>query len=518
MYFKKFTYLFLFFIAANVVFAQADKIRIILHRPPPNQMDIGDMWNITLTNTTKEDLKIYLTGTATEEKDGLIVEGKSKVFTIKPGKTSYKYNDFTGAEIKYNNSKYKEIMLRLGNVPEGSYTICVTAYEESGDIAGQESCIIQPVKQMGSITLISPEDGGEITREQPILFSWTPLPGAKDYTLRIVEIKGDQSPEVAMKLNRTKWEKSGITTTTTQVSSKLDEDFQGDGDYDYLAWQVKSGEVESETFSLNIKKKNNNTEVSVSETWCGICKARHKTTYDCLFEDLKFVSSNIKVKIKSNKNVTSGKVYLINDQNIKVLEAQIIDNTFEFTDIKSGKYSLQFENVDLNSCLLFGNDSNCNPIDIQLISINNSTNNGENEQAGIIVITCSGGVGNVTEVDGNGNVTSHTDFDCSGSWTVVLTIASPGPFNDNFGNISESEKYISIINNINFHESRDGLKESFKKISKDETKYLQINPNSLKLDVRNNLLHNTCWCWDSEIQKYVKCNCSSQPGIYNKGK
>lgn len=231
-----------------------DKVRIILHRPPPNQMDIGDMWNITLTNTTKEDLKIYLTGTATEEKDGLIVEGKSKVFTIKPGKTSYKYNDFTGAEIKYNNSKYKEIMLRQGNAPEGNYTICVTAFLESGDIAGQENCIIHPVNQMGSITLISPEDGGEITREQPIIFSWTPLPGAKDYTLRIVEIKGDQSPEVAMKTNKPVWEKSGIATTTIQVPYiAIDEPGLKIMDKKKKwGWQVISGEVESDVWAFSI--------------------------------------------------------------------------------------------------------------------------------------------------------------------------------------------------------------------------------------------------------------------------
>lgn len=247
---------------AQNIYSQTDKIRIILKQPPPNQMGVGDMWNITLTNTTKEDLKIYLTGTATEEKGGLIVEGKSKVFTIQPGKTSYKYNDFSGAEIKYNNSKYKEIMLRQGNAPEGNYTICVTAFLESGDIAGQENCIINPVKQMGSITLISPEDGGEITPEQPIIFSWTPLPGAKEYTLRIVEIKGDQSPDVAMKTNKPVWEKSGITTTTTQVPSKIPFGDYG-GDDDYLAWTVISGNVESEVYMFSLQAKN--TSLSSSQ-------------------------------------------------------------------------------------------------------------------------------------------------------------------------------------------------------------------------------------------------------------
>ncbi len=135
--FKTLTVIFMLF--AAVTSLHASKVQIILHSPPPNMLGVGDMWNLTLENTTKSDLKIYVTGTATEEKDGLIIEGKSKVFTIKPGRTNYTYNDFSGAEVKYNNGKYKEIILRTGNAPEGSYTICVTAFEESGEIAGMEN-------------------------------------------------------------------------------------------------------------------------------------------------------------------------------------------------------------------------------------------------------------------------------------------------------------------------------------------------------------------------------------------
>ncbi|MBK8549527.1 MAG: hypothetical protein IPL53_00150 [Ignavibacteria bacterium] len=57
-----------------------NQVDIKLKQPPPNQMGVGDMWNLELNNTSGKDLKIYLTGTATEEKDGLIIEGKSKPF------------------------------------------------------------------------------------------------------------------------------------------------------------------------------------------------------------------------------------------------------------------------------------------------------------------------------------------------------------------------------------------------------------------------------------------------------
>ncbi|MBE2218902.1 MAG: hypothetical protein IAE90_11890, partial [Ignavibacteria bacterium] len=144
--FKTLVVIFMLFAAVTSLHAD-ERIKIKIKQPPPNMLGVGDMWNLTLENTTKSDLKIYLSGMATEEKDGLIIEGKSKVFTVKPGRTNYTYNDFSGADVKYNNGKYKEIILRTGNAPEGSYTICVTAFEESGEIAGMENCIMQTVQQ-----------------------------------------------------------------------------------------------------------------------------------------------------------------------------------------------------------------------------------------------------------------------------------------------------------------------------------------------------------------------------------
>jgi SdpC family antimicrobial peptide len=239
-------FLMLMIIAAgftNLYAQSGDKVRIRLSQPPPNQMGVGDMWNLELNNTTDKEINIYLTGTATEEKDGLIIEGKSKVFTLKPGRSNYKYNDFSSAEVKYNNGKYKEIILRTGNAPEGSYTICVTAFDESGTEVGRENCIMQSVQQLGGITLITPFDGEEVAPEQPIIFTWTPLQGAKEYSLQIVEVKGDQSPEVAMKQNRAILELNDIRTTTHQVAPSQVKVIMMGMKY---AWQVSSGDVKSE--------------------------------------------------------------------------------------------------------------------------------------------------------------------------------------------------------------------------------------------------------------------------------
>lgn len=230
-----------------------DKIKIKLHQPPPNKLGTGDLWKLDITNLTHDDIKIILSGNLSESKEGLIVQGRSKVFTVKPGKKTYGYDDFKSGEVNWKNKSYQEVILRTGNVKEGNYTICVTALFENGDVADQENCIEQSVQQMSSITLITPEDKAELDPDKlpGMVFSWTPLPGAGNYTLRIVELKGSQSPDEAFRSNQPIFEKELRTTT-----------YQGDPIHGVdvklgmkLAWQVSSGDVKSEISVFSMKKR-----------------------------------------------------------------------------------------------------------------------------------------------------------------------------------------------------------------------------------------------------------------------
>ena len=198
-----------------------DKIKIHLQQPPPNKLGVSDLWKLTLENITREDLTIYLEGTVTESKDGIIVEGQSKSFVVKPGKTSYGYNDFKNGSVSWKNNKYQEAIVRTGNAPSGSYSICVTAKLESGEVVGQENCIDQQIEitTEQQISLASPNDAEVINPEIPIIFNWiapSPAPrgGNCTYTLRIVEKRGSQSPDAAMKENRDFFKRDNIFLTS----------------------------------------------------------------------------------------------------------------------------------------------------------------------------------------------------------------------------------------------------------------------------------------------------------------
>lgn len=187
-----------------------------LKQPPPNRFGIADLWSLELNNLSRKEVKGYVVGTLSEDKDGLIVEGRSKTFTIKPGRTTYTYNDFSDADIQYRNNKYKEILLRTGGAPDGDYTICVTVYNEFDEVIGQENCIYHSVRTIGNISLVMPTDNEQLPENQPIVFSWTPLPNQNEYSLKIVELLGNQNPESAIKNNRAFFQRDGIRGTSFQ--------------------------------------------------------------------------------------------------------------------------------------------------------------------------------------------------------------------------------------------------------------------------------------------------------------
>ena len=220
-----------------------------LKQPPPNKIGIADLWSFELNNTTRKEIKGYITGSLSEDKNGTIVKGQSKLFVIKPGRNSYTYKDFSDADIRYNNTKYKEILLRTGSVPDGDYTICVEVYNENGDLIGIENCIYHSVRQLGNISLLSPADGDEIDLEQPIIFSWTPLPDAKEYSLKIVELIGNQSPVTALEQNPPFFTKANIKASQFQYPLN-ERKFQSEKSY---AWVISSNGVLSDIGLFTVK-------------------------------------------------------------------------------------------------------------------------------------------------------------------------------------------------------------------------------------------------------------------------
>lgn len=237
------------FVATQSAHAQEPKVRVKLVQPPPNRLAVKDLWNLTVTNASKSEIKITLEGTVDEAKDGRIVEGATGVFTLKANEAKRLTADNIpgGGTYTWNNNKYKEAILRTGSAPSGSYTICIYAKSETGQQLAMD-CIQHNIEMMSPPTLVSPADGETIPEGQSPTFTWLPpMPAPREakYTLKIVEVIGNQAPEEAMKRNPALFEKGDIRTTTLQYPTSARKLEKGKK----YVWRVTAGTTESEVWT-----------------------------------------------------------------------------------------------------------------------------------------------------------------------------------------------------------------------------------------------------------------------------
>ena len=243
--------LFLIFLTIEAN-AQGD-ITVRLKMSPPGKLNITDFYAVTLTNNTGSEQSVYLVGTATEEKDGLIARGTTVPFKLKTGTTILQIKDLPKTpDVEYlaKDPRYKNSLIRKGEFPAGEYEVCVyVKYSKNKEDAGSD-CFTQTVLETGILSLINPSDGQEIDLKTPLMFTWMysgKMP-SEGYTLKIVEVKKDQTPEGAMKSNRAVFEKERIKSTTFSYPSSAQK-FEKGKKY---AWQIKSGATLSEIFTLGI--------------------------------------------------------------------------------------------------------------------------------------------------------------------------------------------------------------------------------------------------------------------------
>jgi len=131
------------------------RIRIKLMQPPPNQLGVKDIWNVTVQNISREEAEINLEGTVDEAQVGRIVDGSCGYFKFKPSETRTITPDNIpgGGRYIWSNTKYQEQILRTGSAGSGSYTICIYARDKRGQDLAQD-CMQQIVAAMSPPVLL----------------------------------------------------------------------------------------------------------------------------------------------------------------------------------------------------------------------------------------------------------------------------------------------------------------------------------------------------------------------------
>jgi hypothetical protein len=123
--------------------AQDRFVSITVTPPPPNQLTIPDLWQVTLVSAGDEHLALFLRGTVTESADGVILTGTTTPFEVPPGGVPVMVTarDLEPIDIDAADSRYERIVLRTSGAPAGNYLYCVEAVHfESGEVLGDD-CI-----------------------------------------------------------------------------------------------------------------------------------------------------------------------------------------------------------------------------------------------------------------------------------------------------------------------------------------------------------------------------------------
>jgi hypothetical protein len=200
-------------------------VTVVLRPPPPNQLKVADLWEITLINSGRTTLNVFLRGTVTEEKDGLIATATSSTFSLPTGTklfTAKNISQLSPVNTTFKNPKYEDILNAIGSAPSGTYDICIEVHAaglDAGILAS--NCVnSHTVESTSQPLLLSPQDAADVEESRP-MFTWampTPLRARANvtYSIRIVQLLGKQSPTAAIQANPAWVELNNITTTTIQ--------------------------------------------------------------------------------------------------------------------------------------------------------------------------------------------------------------------------------------------------------------------------------------------------------------
>ncbi|MBL7127801.1 MAG: hypothetical protein ISS16_02330 [Ignavibacteria bacterium] len=216
-----------------------DLVTVNIQQPPPNQLHIEHLWKITLNNTSMDVLDVYLYGTLTEQNAGLIVTAKTSSINLHPGVRNVNVHELEPITVDYPNPdpRYKETLIRTGNLPGGDYEVCIYVRLVSNNNNVGSDCIQQNIEIMPAPALISPGNGENLNIRP--LFTWMQAvkPGTDvRYKIKIVEVKERQSPEIAMQTNLAWFEQYNIMTRVFQYPLSAEEFIDGSK----YAWQITS--------------------------------------------------------------------------------------------------------------------------------------------------------------------------------------------------------------------------------------------------------------------------------------
>ena len=361
--------LFLSVILSSSSLYSQPKVAVTLLQPVSKQLSPENLWSLELENKTGNPLDIYLKVSLEEQTKGKIAEGTSPVFKLNPGISDINYRNFE-SPLSWINYEIKDIIIKKGNIPSGSYKTCVMVFSGGGDLLCTESCIIVEGKnEKENIELVSPQSDNFQLKDQ-VSFVWTgpPLSANSSYKIKIVELSESQSPQSAILNNPAFYEQEGIKTTFLLYPASAPKLLKGKK----YAWVVSSDILSSEvlSFSSSAVQFENNDNLVCTTVWSNLSIRilPNPPTYITCGSTVNNINANQNVRIEGDYNCTAnGDTYdwiVIHPNGTTLISASGQSNLLiNFTPLVEGTYIAVISPKCNGSC--------CSPCVIKLEVANN---------------------------------------------------------------------------------------------------------------------------------------------------
>jgi hypothetical protein len=211
-----------------------------IHPPPPNQLDIADLWRVDVNNPRGQSRTVYFHATITEARKGLLFRCNTNEFDISRVRERITARDISDISEEWYREEDKQFIIRTGTAPAGSYDACLYLMDASTRQELAHQCIHVEVRPASPPRLISPKDGAGLKTSRPV-FTWSrPAPAIAGeriyYKFKIVEVYKGQTKEEGIRSNPAWYEEDRISRTTLQYPLRA-KDLDPDRQY---AWQVQA--------------------------------------------------------------------------------------------------------------------------------------------------------------------------------------------------------------------------------------------------------------------------------------
>jgi len=219
--------LILFMAGCIVAVTAKAQVQLTPQIPPQGLTVKSQLWNISVINTSGNDITAKLQLTVTDQTNKQrVFTAITRNFNMPKGVKQLRSSDLLPIDYTGSNTLYNIDMSPNGFLPVGNFVFCYSIIEQnaSKEMVSEE-CVEAQVEALAPPMLISPSDHEQLEIPSP-LFVWSPptprnLFTNLQYELRVAEVMGTQSAGDAIQQNIPLLVQQNIFTTNFQYPLSL---------------------------------------------------------------------------------------------------------------------------------------------------------------------------------------------------------------------------------------------------------------------------------------------------------